>query len=76
MTTGPVQAVALEGLSRSSERLAQRAQEVAVPNDRVSLESSLVGAMADAVSYRANLKVLQTSSEFDETVFSLLAGSR
>jgi hypothetical protein len=71
-----VQSVALGGLSRASERLAQRAQEVAVPTDRVSLESSLVGSMADAVSYRANLRVLKTSTELDETVLSLLAGSR
>jgi hypothetical protein len=68
----PLQSVALEGLGRAAERLAQRAAEVAAPTDRVSLESSLVGSLGDALSYRANLRVLKTSGELDQTLLGLV----
>jgi hypothetical protein len=73
MKVASAQSVALGGLAAASERLATRAAEVAAPTDRVSLESSLVGAMADATSYRANLRVLRMSAELDETLLGLLS---
>ncbi|MDX2014893.1 MAG: hypothetical protein SFW67_32150 [Myxococcaceae bacterium] len=76
MKLASLQSVALEGLGRAGDRLAQRAAEVAVPTDRVSLESSLVGSLGDALSYRANLRVLKTSAALDETLLGLTSPAR
>jgi hypothetical protein len=74
--TASLTAVALDGLDRASARLADRARDIAVPADRVSLESTVVGALGDVASYRANLRTLRTANDLDETVLGLLAAAR
>ncbi|MFZ5444222.1 MAG: hypothetical protein ACOZQL_29770 [Myxococcota bacterium] len=74
----------MEGISRATELLesaAAETYEATVPTDTVSLDSSsgadpLISATSDRITadvmMRANVKVLQTAQQMDDTLLQLL----
>jgi len=77
--SGQILSTALEGLSRSRERIERTALRLArmpevleQPADQVDLSQEMVNLLWARNSYEANLKAIETAEEIDKSLINLL----
>ncbi len=77
--SGQILSTALEGLSRSRERIERTASRLAripevleQPADQVDLSQEMVNLLWARNSYEANLKAIETAEEIDKSLINLL----
>jgi hypothetical protein len=67
------------GLQRATSALAESAQALAVPLDRLSLgggrEEALVEQVTASLSFRANVKVLQSAQQMSDELLRLITSA-